>query len=213
MFICLEGMAGAGKTTQTDILSKYLASKNIKVFKSAIYEKERRMIISKFIKDIGILNNKNAVMFLFQALHSLQYEEVSDAIKRGDFVVADRWRYYFWTYHLYQNTFNNDIDLMKKVDELVFMSLEPMYFLLDLPASIAYERYVRRESNVKEPGLNIMDYEYFETVIEMYRNIAIPQNWNIVDASMDIEDGRRKVMKLFLTVNYLRRSRSCLLNI
>ena len=65
MFICFEGIAGAGKTTQVNILGDYLCSKNIKVFKSAIYEDDRRKIISKFVNDIGITNNKNAVTFLF----------------------------------------------------------------------------------------------------------------------------------------------------
>jgi dTMP kinase len=105
MFICFEGIAGAGKTTQVKILEKYLESKEIKIFSSAIYENRRRKLISNFINEIGIKHNKEAVMFLFQALHAAQYEEVLVALKEKKIVIADRWRYSFWTYHLYQQTY------------------------------------------------------------------------------------------------------------
>lgn len=101
MFICFEGIAGSGKTTQTKLLADYL--KNIKrkdVFVSAVYEGERRKVISDFMSKSGIKVDQNAVMFLFQALHAAQYHEVNEALISGKIVIADRWRYSFFAHHL-----------------------------------------------------------------------------------------------------------------
>ena len=119
MFICFEGIAGSGKTTQTKLLADYL--KNVKgkdVFVSAVYERERRKAISDFMNLSGIKAAQTAVMFLFQALHAAQYHEVHEALMSDKIVIADRWRYSFFAHHLQQNTFNGDAMLMNQLDLL-----------------------------------------------------------------------------------------------
>jgi len=127
MFICLEGIAGSGKTTQTKLLADYL--KNVKgkeIFISAIYEGERRKVVSDFMNALGIKLDQNAVMFLFQALHAAQYHEVKNALSINKTVIADRWRYSFFAHHVYQDTFGKNENLMFQLDLLAYRSLEPV---------------------------------------------------------------------------------------
>jgi len=185
MFICFEGIAGSGKTTQTKLLADYL--KNIKkkeIFVSAAYEGERRKVVSDFMNDSGIKTDQNAVMFLFQALHAAQYCEVNKALSISKTVIADRWRYSFFAHHLYQRTFGKNENIMLQLDLLAYRSLEPeIYLLIDIPAKIAYSRYIKRERSIDDKGLDLMNLEYFVTVAGYYKKLARDKGWHIVDGT------------------------------
>lgn len=187
MFICFEGIAGSGKTTQTKLLADYL--KNVKkkeIFISAAYEGQRRKAVSDFMNTSGIKPDQNAVMFLFQALHAAQYHEVSKAIIASKTVIADRWRYSFFAHHIYQNTFSMDENFMRQLDLFAFRSLEPdIYFLIDISAEIAYKRYTKREQSINDNGLDLMNLKYFTTVSNYYKNLALDKDWHIIDGARD----------------------------
>ena len=187
MFICLEGIAGSGKTTQTKLLADYL--KNVKgkdIFISAVYEGERRSVVSDFMNASGIKLDQNAVMFLFQALHAAQYHEVKNALSINKTVIADRWRYSFFAHHLYQRTFDKNENLILQLDLLAYRSLEPdICFLIDIPAKIAHNRYIERERSINDNGLDLMNLEYFVTVADYYKNLAHNKGWYIVDGAKD----------------------------
>lgn len=189
MLICFEGVAGGGKTTQTKLLANYLRNAIKKeVFISSVYEGDRRKAVSNFMNVSGIKPDQNAVMFLFQALHAAQYHEVSRAIRFGKIVIADRWRYSFFAYHLYQKTFGEDENLIHQLDLLAYRSLEPnICFLIDIPAEIAYARYVERERTANDNGLKLINLEYFVWATDYYKNLAHSKNWHIVDGAKSQE--------------------------
>lgn len=198
MFISFEGIAGSGKTTQVKFLVNYLEAINAKsVFVSAVYERKRRRIIDNFIYNLNIKNNKIAIMFLFQSLHAIQYEEVFDALNQNKFVIADRWRYSFFAHHLYQNTFLKDYYIMQKFDEITYKSLEPdICFLLDLPWKVAYNRYVGRENNKNKKGLNIMNKKYFIKIVAYYKKLAKEKGWYIIDSNKSQKEVFKDIIKV-----------------
>lgn len=184
MFICFEGIAGSGKTTQTKNLFEYLKTKNKDVFVSSAYEGNRRLAVSSFMNETGIKSDQNAVMFLFQSLHAAQFFEVNESLRLGKTVIADRWSPSFYAHHLYQNTFNGDGVLMDKIDRLAFRSLEPdAYFLIDLPPDVAYSRYVEREKVISDKGLDLMHLEYFSSVSLYYKEVAQKKGWYVIDGT------------------------------
>ena len=198
MFICFEGIAGSGKTTQTKLLADYL--KNVKgkdVFVSAAYERERRKIASDFMKLSGIKADQNAVMFLFQALHAAQYYEVNEALMSDKIVIADRWRHSFFAHHLLQNTFNGDRMLMNQLDLLAYRTLEPdIYFLLKVPAVTAYERYLERENAIDDGGLELMDEKYFQFVSSYYEQLAYDKKWNVIDGMQNRDETSKAIQSI-----------------
>lgn len=190
MLICFEGIAGAGKSTQTLLLSEYLQSKKeASVFISSVYEGARRTLVSDFMNKSGIKSDANATMFLFQALHAAQYAEVTHELSVNKIVIADRWRYSFFAHHLYVDTFAGDTKFMDKIDRLAYRELEPnVCFLIHTPPEVAYDRYKRRENLIADNGLNIVDLKYLSSVQDFYIQIAKKNNWYIIDGSLSPDD-------------------------
>lgn len=189
MFICFEGIAGSGKTTQTKLLSDYLRNiKNIKVFESAAFEGVRRNTVSAFMNQTGIKSDANAIMFLFQALHATHYKETLQALERNEFVIADRWRHAFISYHTYHNTFGHETNLIHQLDKLAYRSLEPdIYFLIDMPAELAFQRYMEREIFINDNSLEFSNISAFKSINEYYRQLSHHNNWRVVDGTQSKE--------------------------
>ena len=185
MFICFEGIAGAGKTTQVLMLDEYLRkTATEEVFVSAVYEGDRRKLVSDFMNKIDLKSNQNAIMFLFQALHAVQRSEIQRAIDLKKFVIADRWRQSFFAYHIYEDTFSGNYRLMRELDALAYGSLEPdITFLIDVPAEVAYDRYSKREEIISDNGLDRVDIKYFIAVRDYYVKTAMENNWHIIDGT------------------------------
>jgi dTMP kinase len=184
MFICFEGLAGTGKTTQVNLLIDFLKNHNKSVFLSSSLEADRKKAFENFIKGMDINADENALMFLFQSLHSKQYSEVSENLNKFDFIVADRWRYSFVAHHFVTNTFQGDTDLLSKIDSFTYKDLEPdICFMLNVPPEVAYERYLSRESK-SQNILHLQDLNYFKKADSHYRELASDKNWIVVDGLM-----------------------------
>lgn len=93
-FIALEGIDGSGKTTQAKLLVKSLKKAGFK----AIYTHEPTDApTGKFIKKVLLGELKVppvALQYLFGADRAVHLEQVENYLKKGYFVVTDR---YFWS--------------------------------------------------------------------------------------------------------------------
>src|SRR3989344_5797735 len=198
MFLCFEGIAGSGKTTQANVLAEYIRSKkDADVFVSAAYEGKRRSLAAQFMNNTGIKSDTNAVMFLFQSLHAAQYAEVTKALKSGSVVIADRWRDSFFAHHIYQNTFGDDGSLIYALDKLAYRSLDPdITFLLDIQPQLAHARYIAREKRINDDGLELMDVNYFRSVTQYYKEVAHAKNWYVIDSSLGVSVISREIKKI-----------------
>ena len=190
MFIVFEGPAGIGKTTQAQLLEKYLLdNKGQKIFYSSAFEGKRRDNVSQFIEIMNFSDVNDSVMFLFQCLHSLQHHEVKSALETDKIVIADRWRESFIVHHTYAKTFNNYPNLLESIDSFTFKDLEPdIYIHINIDPEVACKRYQEREKILGNSGLKLMDLEYFKYVSNLYLNIAKNKGWIIVDGNGEILD-------------------------
>ncbi len=139
-----EGIDGSGKTTQTQILADRLTKLGIStVVSKAVKDeiKKSKQLLYAFMDTFGFRKNSIATMFLFQALHSQQYEEAKEVLEKGHIVLVDRWNASFWIYHQNFGPLTEEGEMLKILDELAFQKLTPsITFLLDAPVEIVLER-------------------------------------------------------------------------
>lgn len=131
VFICVEGLDGCGKTTQTRLLVERLRRRG----HDAVYTAEpSRGKIGKFIKEYCLHGGKrvsNAVEALLFAADRLEHveKEVVPALDRGRLVVSDR---YVYSSLAYQGASGLSLEWIEKINEhairpnlAIFIDVEP----------------------------------------------------------------------------------------
>jgi len=193
IFICFEGIAGSGKTTQIALLKKKLEKGNWgEVIITKTYEGKIKEAASAFIKALNLDPRSISMMFLFQALHAEQYKKTKEALESGKIVIADRWNESFWAYHSnFLPLSQKPKKMLKILDELAFQKLEPQItFLLDASEETALQRILLRnpkdmivpEIGTKKFFIPIEPKKFFTIQRKYYLETARQKNWIIINA-------------------------------
>jgi len=131
VFICVEGLDGCGKTTQTRLLVERLEKKGY----DAIYTAEpSRGNIGKFIKEYCLHGEKRvssiveALLFAADRFEHVE-KDVFPALNEGKLVVSDR---YVYSSLAYQGAAGLDLEWIEKLNEhairpdlALFIDVEP----------------------------------------------------------------------------------------
>lgn len=186
MFIAIEGIAGAGKTTLATSLASHLSSTLGKVVSiTADYELDRKKWFDETVQRWSCNDDPISTTLLFNFIHRIQTNEVQYLLNQGTCVIADRWRDSFLIHHTATNIMK-DLTLAEQLSDLAYGTLIPdICIFLDLPPEIAYKRYVTREVNANKGGLPLADFAYFEKVAAIYRRYAKEKNWIVIDANQE----------------------------
>ncbi len=189
LFICFEGIAGAGKSTQTLALKRKIETETGRsVFISKAYERERKQAADLLIKAVNLEARSLAMMFLFQALHAKQFEETQLALQQGSIVIADRWRESFWAYHTsFGSLAKEPREVLEVLDRLAYGDLKPhITFLLDVPVGVAIQRFLARD-----PESILYDRadmkNFWGTFRSFYQETARKSGWHVTDATQPLD--------------------------
>ena len=130
-FICIEGLDGCGKTTQTKLLVKRLRKHGFDAFYTAEPTQGK---IGKFIKKY-CLERKNRVSIIVEALlfaaDRVEHieKEIIPALKNGKIVVSDR---YVYSSLAYQGAAGLDLKWIETINQkaltpdlAIFLDVEP----------------------------------------------------------------------------------------
>jgi len=162
-FICIEGLDGCGKTTQSKLLVKKLRKKGY----NAVYTTEpSRGKIGKFIRKYCLDREKRVpsvvetLLFAADRFEHLQ-SEIVPALKEGKIVISDR---YVYSSLAYQGAAGLDLNWIKMInkhaippDLAIFIDVEPEVVIQRLKPRKSVMENLHTQQMVREVYLKFVE--------------------------------------------------------
>ena len=193
VFLVLDGVDGAGKSTQVRLLGDWLESQGRRVVRlrdpggTWLGEKLRAILL-----DPASHLSMNAETLLYLTSRSqLVAEHILPALKRGDVVVCDR--YEFSTIVYQGHAGGVPVEAIRRACELARGECVPDWTgVLDLDPTEAAAREERDRDRIERRGV-----EYFRQVRKGFQMeaAAAPDRISLIDARGNIEDVQQAVRR------------------
>ncbi len=190
-FISFEGIDFSGKTTQISLLENRLKKINGNI---TILREPGGTVISEHIRDI-LLDNKMKEMspicevFLYSAARNqLVNEKITEELKAGNFVIADRYVDSTTAYQGFGRSL--PLDLINTINQAATGGLMPgITFILDIDPLEIVER--KKNRNIEMDRLESSGIEFYHRVCKGYHKIA------------ELDSGRVKIIDAGLPINQI----------
>ena len=196
MFISFEGIDFCGKSTQVELLKKYLVEKNKKV---EIIREPGGTEISEKVREI-LLDKKHYHMFmeteifLFSASRAqLVREKIRPYLKTGIYVISDRFHDSTTAYQGFGRGI--DMETVQRINKLAIGDTMPdLTFIIDIPVEVAAKRKELKQS-LDLDRIEVSDSGFYERVREGYLKIAEREKrFKVIDGTLSTEEIHSKVV-------------------
>ena len=194
LFITFEGADGCGKTTQIELLDKYLQEKG---FKTLVTREPGAKGLGEKLREI-LLNydgevSPNCESFLFLADRAQHVDcVIKPALKKGIIVLCDRHTDSTVAYQGYGRQL--DIEQIKKLNKIAVNSLKPnLTIVFDIDIETSMQRVGKTKDRMESAGS-----EFFNRVRNGYLAIAKeePNRVKIINSADSIENIHKQVVGL-----------------
>ena len=195
MFITFEGIDGVGKSTQIDLVEKWLDSKGLPYIRSfepggTDLGQEIRHLLLHRKGDVSA--RSEALLYAADRAHHV-HTKIKPALGEGKVVLGDR---YFDSSVAYQGAARElDLDEVRDISLWAIDNLLPdLTVLLDLDAKEAMTR--RNQTGEGPDRLEQEKVDFFERAREAYLDLANrePERFLVLDASETVEQISQKLI-------------------
>jgi len=199
-FITLEGVEGAGKSTQKDALCRLLDVNGVPYIETrepggTSYAESIRELLLSHSDDAPSAKTELLLMFAARAQHL--ETRILPALEAGTWVICDRFT--DATYAYQGGGRELPVDWIKTLETLVQGAKRPdLTLIFDVPIEIGLARAGRRGALDR---IESEELAFFERVRAMYQQIASRETDRVVmlDASSDIESVTESMIALLMT--------------
>ena len=194
LFITFEGADGCGKTTQIELLDKYLQEKG---FKTLVTREPGAKGLGEKLREI-LLNydgevSPNCESFLFLADRAQHVDcVIKPALKKGIIVLCDRHTDSTVAYQGYGRQL--DIEQIKKLNKIAVNGLKPnLTIVFDIDIETSMQRVGKTKDRMESAGA-----EFFNRVRNGYLAIAKeePNRVKVINSADTIENIHKQVVGL-----------------
>ncbi len=185
IFIALEGPDGCGKSTQTELLSEWLKSKEYEV---KVTREPTKNPVGSIIRDSlkgEIEMPVEAEALLFAADRVLHVSNVvSPSLKEGKIVISGR---YIYSSLAYQSSRGISKKWVEKINEY---AIEPdLTIFIDVPPEVG----LKRKNSTKKADKFDRDLKLQERVRETYRELAKDKDIPLIDGTLSKKKVQEKI--------------------
>ena len=199
-FITVDGVEGAGKSTQINFICEYLKDKGINVILTRepggteISEKIRELLLSTDSK----MHSDTELLLMFAARNEHIYSKILPTLETGDWVLSDRFTDASYAYQ--GGGRGLDINRIAQLEKWVVQGFTPdMTLLLDVPVDIGMQRV---ESRGAKDRIEQENLDFFNRVREAYiaRSKQYPQRIKLIDASESVDNTSNQIQAILNTL-------------
>jgi len=196
-FISLEGIEGAGKTTQAKLLADRLTQKGFDV---VVTQEPGGTVIGQRIREILLLPEHEemsclAELLLYNADRAQHIaEKIIPELEMGRIVITDRFSDSTMAYQGYGRGINKS--LIASIDAIAAKNVKPdLTFLFDLDVETGLSR--NRDVN-KVDRLELETIDFHKRVRNGFREIAEnePERVKVIDGTLSVERTHQEIWKI-----------------
>lgn len=189
-FISIEGIEGAGKSTQLAFIQNYLREqgKTVVVTRepggTELGEQIRTLLLSPSDTPMSV-NTELLLMFAARAEHISQV--ITPALERGDWVISDRFTDATFAYQ--GGGRGIDRQRIEQIAQWTLNGLKPdVTFLFDLPVEVGQQRVISRNEDIDRFEQEKVDF--FQKIRDCYLQRAQdePERIKVIDSTKSIAD-------------------------
>jgi dTMP kinase len=189
MFITFEGIDFSGKTTQVELLKKFLTRRGNTV---KIIREPGGTTISEKVRDI-LLDKKHSKMFieteifLFSSARAqLVREKIRPYLEKGFYVISDRFHDSTTAYQGFGRGI--PLEVVNHVNQLAIGETVPdITFYIDVPVHLAEERKSNKIRNSGLDRIEISDMNFYERVRAGYKYLTDnEERFRLIDGTQSI---------------------------
>jgi len=200
-FITIDGVEGAGKSTQIDFICNYLAKKNINVILTRepggteLGEKIRALLLST---DTQSMSSDTELLLMFAARNEHIKTKIMPALDKGDWVLSDR---FTDASYAYQGAGRGlSIERIAQLEKWVLQDFTPdLTLLLDVPVALGMSRVKFRGHKDR---IELETNDFFNRVRDGYieRFKQFPKRIKLIDASTTPEQTTEQIKTILQTL-------------
>jgi len=198
LFITLEGMDGAGKSTHIPTILQMLASRGREVISTrepggTLLGEELREILLH--RDMHV-ETESLLMFAARAEHLQQV--ILPALQRDAIVVSDRFTDASYAYQC--GARGLPLHKMQQLEQWVQGELQPdITLLFDVPVEVSLQRLAGARTPDK---FEAQGAEFFARLRAQYlaRAVEFPQRFRVIDAHRSLEEVKKSVEEIISSI-------------
>jgi dTMP kinase len=193
MFITFEGIDGVGKSTQLDLLEKFLSSQGREVVRTLepggteLGQEVRHLLLHRK----GVVSARAEALLYAADRAQHVATKIRPALASGKVVLSDR---YFDSSIAYQGAARQlDVEEVRQISLWAVDQLIPdLTVLLDLAADEALNR--RSQKGTEPDRLESERLEFFQRARSEYLSMAVEPRFLVIDATGSVEEIHRQVL-------------------